>query len=161
MRAERSSELAVAQLLHGRIAHDAGRDEDAQRSFAEAARSRHTASGLARAAGWLAAALLADLQHDRRALLHACRHGLDTVDEYRALLGDMELRALATRHGNEFMTLAMRSAQERKDARGMLWWIERWRATALAVPSREAVARTGARPPDRGASRRGPPARRS
>jgi hypothetical protein len=89
---------------------------------------------LARAAGWLAAALLADLQHDRRALLHACRRGLDTVDEYRTLLGDLELRALATRHGNEFMTLAMRSAQERKDSRGMLWWIERWRATALAVP---------------------------
>jgi tetratricopeptide (TPR) repeat protein len=134
MRAERSSELAVAQLLHGRIAHDAGRDDDARRSFAEAAGSRRTASGLARAAGWLAAALLADLQNDRRALLHACRRGLDAVDEYRMLLGDLELRALATRQGNEFMTLAMRSAQERGDARGMLWWIERWRATALAVP---------------------------
>jgi tetratricopeptide (TPR) repeat protein len=134
MRAERSSDLVVAQLLHGRIAHDARRDDEARRSFEQAARSRHSGSGLARAAGWLAAALLADLKHDRRALLHACRRGLDSVDEYRALLGDLELRALATKHGNEFMTLAMRSAQERKDARGMLWWIERWRATALAVP---------------------------
>ena len=134
MRAERSSQLVVAQLLHGRIAHDAGRDDEAQRSFERAAMSRHTPSGLARTAGWLAAALLADLQHDRRALLHACRRGLDSVDEYRTLLGDLELRALATRQGNEFMTLAMRSGQERKDARGMLWWIERWRATALTVP---------------------------
>jgi hypothetical protein len=134
MRAERASDLAVAQLLHGRLANDAGRDDEAQRSFEHAARSRHTASGLARAAGWLAAALLADLRHDRRALLHACRRGLDTVDEYRALLGDLELRALATLHGNELMTLALRSAQQRGDARGMLWWIERWRATALVVP---------------------------
>jgi hypothetical protein len=134
MRAERAAELPVALLLHGRIAHDANQDDEAQRSFEEAARSRHTAFGLSRAAGWLAAALLADLRNDRRALLHACRRGLDAVDEYRALLGDLELRALATRHGNELATMALRSAEGRGDARGMLWWIERWRATALAVP---------------------------
>ena len=52
----------------------------------------------------------------------------------RMLLGDLELWALATRHGNELATLALRSAQNRGAARDMLWWIERWRATALAVP---------------------------
>jgi tetratricopeptide (TPR) repeat protein len=131
---ERAAELAVAQVLHGRIARDAGMPEEAQRSFEQAARSRHTGSALARAAGWLAAALLADLREDRRALLYACRRGLDAVDEYRALLGDLELRALATRHGNELLTLAMHAVKARGDARGMLWWIERWRATALATP---------------------------
>jgi hypothetical protein len=134
MRAERATELPVALVLHGRVAHDAGDDDDARESFDQAALSRHTGSGLARAAGWLAAAILADLEHDRRALFHACRRGLDAVDEYRALLGDLELRALATRHGNELVSVAMRSARDRGDARAMLWWIERWRATALAVP---------------------------
>lgn len=134
MRDERAVELPVALLLHGRIAHDADRDDEARASYTEAARSRHTAYGLGRAAGWLAVALLADLTDDRRALLHACRRGLDAVDEYRALLGDLELRALATRHGNELATMALRSAERRGDARSMLWWIERWRATALAVP---------------------------
>ncbi|HEU4999053.1 MAG TPA: CHAT domain-containing protein [Lapillicoccus sp.] len=134
MRTERAVELPVALLLHGRIAEDAKRPDEAKASYAEAATSRHTAFGLARAAGWLAAALLADLENDRRALLHACRRGLDSVDEYRALLGDLELRALATRHGAELAAMALRSAERRGDARGMLWWIERWRATALAVP---------------------------
>ncbi|MEP6649639.1 MAG: CHAT domain-containing protein [Lapillicoccus sp.] len=134
MREERAADLAVAQVLHARIAHDAMRDEEAMRSFEEAALSRHTGSGLARAAGWLAAALLQDIRGDRRALLHACRRGLDAVDEYRALLGDLELRALATRHGIELAALGVREAKRRGDAREMLWWVERWRATALAAP---------------------------
>jgi hypothetical protein len=134
MHTEQAPDLSVAQLLHGRIAHDAGRDDEARESFARAAAVRHSASGLSRSAGWLAAALLADLGGQRRALLHACRRGLDAVDEHRALLGDLELRALATRHGIELAALALRSAHERGDARAMLWWIERWRATALAAP---------------------------
>jgi hypothetical protein len=134
MQAEQATDLAVAQLLHGRIAQDVGRVEEAKGSFAQAAAARHSGSGLARAAGWLAAALLADLRGDRRALLHACRRGLDAVDEHRALLGDLELRALATRHGNELATLALRSTERSGDARRMLWWIERWRATALDIP---------------------------
>jgi CHAT domain-containing protein len=132
-----ATELPVAQLLVGRIAHDAGRRDDAVTSLTAAAASRHTGSGLARAAGWLAAALLAELQGDRRALRRACRRGLDAVDEHRALLGDLELRALATRHGNELAHRAIKDVLAGGDARTMLWWVERWRATAL----------TAARPP--------------
>ena len=139
MRVERTPDLAVAQLLHGRVARDAGRVDEAARSFEEAARARHTAAGLGRAAGWLAAAMLADLNGDRRALLHACRRGLDAVDEYRALLGDLELRALATRHGNELAAMALRAMLAKKDARGMLWSIERWRATALGTTPHQPV----------------------
>ena len=139
MRAERTPDLAVAQLLHGRVARDAGRLDEAARSFEEAARARHTAAGLGRAAGWLAAAMLADLNGDRRALLHACRRGLDAVDEYRALLGDLELRALATRHGNELAAMALRAMLAKQDARGMLWSIERWRATALGTTPHQPV----------------------
>ena len=139
MRVERTPDLAVAQLLHGRVARDAGRVDEAARSFEEAAWARHTAAGLGRAAGWLAAAMLADLNGDRRALLHACRRGLDAVDEYRALLGDLELRALATRHGNELAAMALRAMLAKKDARGMLWSIERWRATALGTTPHQPV----------------------
>jgi hypothetical protein len=133
MRAERAADLSVAELLHGRIAHDAGHDDDARLSFSNAAAERNIAPGLARAAGWLAAALLADLENDRRGLLRACRRGLDAVDEHRALLGDLELRALASRHGNELATMAFRSKVVEGDSRGMLWWVERWRATGLGV----------------------------
>lgn len=131
---DRAVELPVAQLLHGRLAHAVGQDQLARASLELAAQSRHRGSALSRAAGWLAAALLADIRQDRRALLHACRRGLDAVDEHRALLGDIELRALASRHGNELAEVAFRSALQRGDSRAMLWWIERWRATALAAP---------------------------
>jgi tetratricopeptide (TPR) repeat protein len=130
---DHAPDLAMAQLLHGRIARDAAKDDEAQANFKEAARARHSGSGLARSAGWLAAALLADLRGDRRALLHACLRGLDAVDEHRALMGDLELRALASRHGNELATLAFRSKVAEGDTRGMLWWVERWRATGLGV----------------------------
>jgi tetratricopeptide (TPR) repeat protein len=130
---DHAPELAVAQVLHGRIAHDLGRDDEAAVSFEQAAQARTRGTGLAKAAGWLAAALLADLRDDRRALLHACRAGLDAVDEHRALMGDLELRALASRHGNELATLAFHSMAAKGDARGMLWWIERWRATGLSA----------------------------
>jgi tetratricopeptide (TPR) repeat protein len=139
MRAERAVDLAVALVLHGRIAHDAGRDDRAMESLEEAARARYSGSGLARAAGWLAEALLQDIRGDRRALLHACRQGLEAVDEHRILLGDLELRALATRHGIELAALAVRDAARRGRAREMLWWVERWRASALAVPRAHAT----------------------
>jgi tetratricopeptide (TPR) repeat protein len=130
---DRAPDLTMAQLLHGRIARDAGRLNEAEANFREAARARRTGSGLARSAGWLAAALFADLRGERRSLLHACLVGLDAVDEHRALMGDLELRALASRHGNELATLAFRSKVAEGDARGMLWWVERWRATGLGV----------------------------
>jgi len=133
LQGERTPDLAVAQLLHGRIAQAVGRVDLAQESFEQSARSRHRGSGLARSAGWLAAALLAQLRGDRRALLHACRRGLEAVDEHRALMGDLELRALATHHGNELATMAFRSVAAQGDARGMMWWVERWRATGLSA----------------------------
>ena len=145
MRAERATDLAVAQLLHGRIAHeDAGRDDQALRSFQEAAVSRHVGSGLARAAGWLAEALLGRtcVATDARCCTPAAVAWTRWTSTGRCS-GDLELRALATRHGNELAALASAGAQRSGDARGMLWWIERWRATALAVPPYHASRPTG------------------
>lgn len=50
-------------------------------------------------------------------------------------LGATELRAYGTAHGAELATLAQREALRRGDVRGLLFWSERWRATALASPS--------------------------
>ncbi len=131
LRASRAVDLPVALVLHGRIAQDAGRPDEAQRSFAEAAASRRHGPPLVRATGWLAAALLAEQRQDARALHTACRRGLDAVDEHRSQLGDLELRALASGHGMELARLAVAASVRSGRARQLLWWSERWRAGAL------------------------------
>ena len=127
-------ETTMARLLHAQVARTAGRPEDGVGSLRAAAGARHTGPPLTRTAGWLAAALLAEQEGDRRALLRACRRGLDAVDEHRETLGDQELRALASGHGLELARLAVRAALEGGTARDLLWWAERWRATALTAP---------------------------
>jgi tetratricopeptide (TPR) repeat protein len=134
MQARGAVELPIARVLLGRIAHDAGRADTARGALVDAASTRHTGPPLARAAGWLASALLAQQVGDRRALLLACRHGLDAVDEHRNLLGDVELRALASGHGIEFTRLAVDAAVRARRPRQLLWWAERWRAAALEAP---------------------------
>lgn len=131
LRASGSLDLPMALLLRGRIARYAGLPEVARDSLTAAAAARRSGPPLSRAAGWLAAALLADQSGDRRALYAACRHGLDAVDEHRAILGDLELRALASGHGIEFARLAVASAVRSGRARDLWWWAERWRAAAL------------------------------
>ncbi|GAA6525623.1 hypothetical protein IDVR_14180 [Intrasporangium sp. DVR] len=131
LRSSRSLDLPVALVLQGRIARYAGLPEVARASLASAAATRRSGPPLSRAAGWLAAALLADQAGDRRALYAACRQGLDAVDEHRAILGDLELRALASGHGIEFARLAVASAVRSGRPRDLWWWAERWRAAAL------------------------------
>ncbi|HET7800168.1 MAG TPA: CHAT domain-containing protein, partial [Humibacillus xanthopallidus] len=131
LRTHHAQELPVALLLHGRIAHDEGCGEESERSLAAAAATRHEGPPLSRSAGWLASALLARQRHDRRALYAACRHGLNAVDEHRGILGDMELRALASGHGLELAQLAVAEAVRSGQPRQIMWWTERWRAAAL------------------------------
>jgi tetratricopeptide (TPR) repeat protein len=70
----------------------------------------------------------------------ACARGLDAAEEHLHTLGATELRAYGTRYGYQLAALAQSHAVQRRDARQLLWWSERWRASALAVPP--------ARPPD-------------
>lgn len=125
-------EAPVALLLHGQAAPLAGHHEEGRASLQAAARTRRSGPPLARVAGWYAAALLADARGERRALLHACRRGLDAVDEHRATFGDLELRALAGDHGLGLARLAVTDAVRAGRPREVLGWTERWRATALA-----------------------------
>ena len=130
-----SAEAAQAHLLAGRVALDLGRHELANRHLAEAALDRRGGSPLSRASGWLSEALRAGVAGDHRRQLVACRSGLDVLDQHRFTLGSSELRAQATAHGTELAAIAQRHVARDGRPRSLLTWSERWRATALAVPS--------------------------
>jgi len=106
----------------------------------KAARFRRGAPPLARGGAWLGQALRCEAKGDVRGMLAACRRGLDALDEHRQMMGATELRARASTHGTELARLAQVDALRQGDTRRLLAWSERWRATALAVPS--------VRPPD-------------
>ncbi|GAA1881264.1 hypothetical protein GCM10009814_09320 [Lapillicoccus jejuensis] len=127
-----------------RAATRAARPADDRAALLAAALTRRSGAPLPRAAGWLAAALLAREEGDRRGLRHAVRRGLAAVDEHRATLGDLELRALAAGRGEELARLGAADALAHGRPLELLRWAERWRATALtgaaAPPADPALA---------------------
>jgi tetratricopeptide (TPR) repeat protein len=129
-----SSETTQAHLLAGRVALDLGLRAEADRHLAAAARSRRRGPAMARASGWLAEALRAEVAAEPRRMLAACRRGLEVIEDHRLPLGASELRAQATARGGELAALAQRHAVLRRRPRLLLSWTERWRATALTVP---------------------------
>ena len=125
-------DAAVAWLLAGRLALDAGHPQ-ATALLDRAATYRTRATDLVRATGWQARALRCEAANDRRGVLAACRRGLDALDEHRASLGSSELRAMATRHGDELRVCrpaALRADRTSRDA-----GVERALARQLAVPA--------------------------
>ena len=124
---------AEAHLLTGRLALVRGNSVLARRELLLAATARNR--GLqARGAGWLARATLHEADGRSRSMLAACRRGLSLVEVYLRTLGATELRVLATAQGAELAAIALRYAVRRGDARQVLDWSERWRATVLAIP---------------------------
>jgi tetratricopeptide (TPR) repeat protein len=130
-----SGEATQAHLLAGRVALELGRRADADRHLGAAARSRRRGTAMVRASGWLAEALRAEAASEPRRMLAACRRGLDVLEDHRLTLGASELRAQATARGGELAALAQRHAVRVRRPRLLLSWTERWRATALTVPS--------------------------
>ncbi|TMR94509.1 CHAT domain-containing protein [Nonomuraea basaltis] len=135
-----SPRLPLSRLVAGQVALALGRTAVAEEHLSIAARARRRGPALSRTAGWLAEALRAEAVGDHRRLMHACRRGLEVINEHRATLGSSELRAQATAHGAELARLAQRHALRLNQPRLLLSWSERWRAGALAVPP--------VRPPD-------------
>jgi tetratricopeptide (TPR) repeat protein len=133
--ATRSGEAMQAHLLAGRIALGRGSVAVADPHLERAARSRRRGPPLARSVAWLARALQAEAQGNARATVAACARGLDALEEHQMRLGATELRAYGTAHGAELATLAQRDALRRGDVRRLLFWSERWRATALGAQS--------------------------
>jgi tetratricopeptide (TPR) repeat protein len=129
-----SPDEPLAQLATGRVALALGQTALATEHLAAAATSRRRGPPLSRAVAWLAEALRAEAVDDSQHLMHACRRGLDVIDEYRSMLGSSELRAQTTSHGAELASLGQRHALRLGRPRMLLAWSERWRAVALAVP---------------------------
>ena len=124
-----------AHLLAGRLALRREHPIEADQHLDQAARSRRRGPPLIRSVAWLARALQADSRADPRAMRVACARGLDAIVEHQMTLGATELRAHGTAHGAELAALAQRDALNRGDVRRLLFWSERWRATALATRS--------------------------
>jgi CHAT domain-containing protein len=131
----RVGETMQAHLLAGRIALSRGSVAQAEPHLEHAARSRRRGPPLPRSMAWLARALQADARGNARAVAAACARGLDALEEHQMRLGATELRAYGTAHGAELATLAQRDALKRGDVRRLLFWSERWRATALVARS--------------------------
>ena len=130
-----SGDATQAHLLAGRVALDLGRRAETDRHLGAAALSRRRGPAMARASGWLAEALRAEAAGEPRRMLAACRRGLEVLEDHRLTLGASELRAQATARGGELAVLAQRHAVRVRRPRLLLSWTERWRATALTVPS--------------------------
>jgi CHAT domain-containing protein len=135
LEASRADEAMQAHLLAGRIALTRGSVAQAEPHLERTARSRRRGSPLSRSVAWLARALQAEARGNARATVAACARGLDALEEHQMRLGATELRAYGTAHGAELATLAQRDALTRGDARRLLFWSERWRATALTARS--------------------------
>ncbi|MGH3178212.1 MAG: CHAT domain-containing protein, partial [Streptosporangiaceae bacterium] len=133
--AARAGEAMQAHLLAGRVALSRGSVTQAAPHLERAARSRRRGPPLPRSVAWLARALQAEARGNARATVASCARGLDALEEHQMRLGATELRAYGTAHGGELATLAQRDALRRGDVRRLLFWSERWRATALAARS--------------------------
>jgi tetratricopeptide (TPR) repeat protein len=132
LEAARSEDAPTAWLLAGRTASAVDSDRAAE-LWGAAGRYRRHPSGLVRATAWLAEGLRREQRADGRGIRHACRRGLDALDEHRATLGSTELRVLASLRGDDLARLALAHAVGSRP-RTFLWWSERWRATSLALP---------------------------
>ncbi len=116
-RAARNGDIGSAERILSRLA-----EVDFDAPILERVESRH------------AAALLAMAQDD----LGGCRQALDEalllLDEYRATIGSVELRAHAAVLGRELFNLALHLVSLSDDPWQMVDAVERWRAASLRAP---------------------------
>jgi len=132
-----------ARIQAGKLALGRGQRAQARRDLALAARARRSGPADARTRAWLAEAMLRRADGERRRAAAALRAGLRVAEEYRATLGATELRAHVSVHGGALARLGLRMAVEDGNARAVLSWAERGRASALllrpAHPPEDAV----------------------
>ena len=137
LREAQVAELPQALLLGARLAQAVRSPRAAalrESWLDEAAGFRRSQSGRIRVLGWLALAQRRALDADLGGVLRACDVGLRALDEHRATLGSQELRAVASGHGARLAELGTRTALSSGEARRLLRWSERWRATSLTIP---------------------------
>jgi tetratricopeptide (TPR) repeat protein len=122
-----------ARILAGRLALARGHRANAKRDLAQAARARFTGPADSRARAWLAEALLREAEGRRRSAKSAISAGLRIVENYQATLGATELRAHVSIHRGALAATGLRMGLEDANARAVLSFVERGRASALLL----------------------------
>ena len=120
-----------AYVIAGRIAARLGRRRDAVGALHRAAELARNCPVLVRMRGSVAGAMAASLLNDDGGVLRYCRRGLGDLNRHRTALPSVELRALASGHGEELGQLGLEVMVRGGSAPRVLDWMERTRAAAL------------------------------
>jgi tetratricopeptide (TPR) repeat protein len=122
-----------AYLITGRIAAGLDRRRDALAALRRAADLARRSPVLVRMRGSVAGAMAAALTADDASVLSYCRRGLSDLARHRTALPSVELRALASGHGEELGQLGLQVMVRDGSPPRVLDWMERTRAAGLAA----------------------------
>ncbi len=122
-----------ARLLAGQLALERGWLNRGRQQLQLASRERHHGPVLVRARAWYCEALVRRANGNRRSAKVAIRTAVRILDEHRASLGAIDLRAYASGHRAEATSLGLRMALEDGHAARVLEWAERSRASHLLL----------------------------
>ena len=130
----RNLDALRTRVLLARLALAAGKNDLAARELARARRSRARRPVADRIATWEVESILREKTGDHRGAERALRTGLRLLEEYRAALGAVELRAAASGIGVELSRRGLRIAVAAGEPAKVLAWAERLRGNALRLP---------------------------
>jgi hypothetical protein len=131
----RRIESLRARVLLARVAADREKYELARRELTRVRRSRSRRPVADRVAGWETEAILCQATGDSPGAERALRAGLGLLENYRAALGAVELRATASGIGVGLSRRGLRIALASGDPSKVLAWAERLRGNALRLPA--------------------------
>jgi tetratricopeptide (TPR) repeat protein len=122
-----------ARLLAGQLAFERGWTRRGCEQLQQASLQRHRGPVLLRARAWYCEALVRRANENRRGAAIAIRTAVRLLDEHRAGLGAIDLRAYASGHRAEATALGLRMAIEDGRAARVLEWAEHSRASHLLL----------------------------
>ena len=140
-----------ARILTATLLRRRGQHAEAAAHLREAARTRTAGPAMLRARGWYAEALARDDAGNPRGARAAIRAGLRLLDEHRAVLGAIDVRAHAAGHRTALAELGLRIALRSGRPRGRAG-VGRARPGDRAAHA--ALGPPAGRPGDRGGARR-------
>ena len=125
------ADAVAAHLAAGQAALAAAESRTARRHLRSAGTLARGQALLVRLRGHLAQALDATTDRDTSAVLRHCRTGLTDLARHRAALPSMELRMLASGHGEELGELGLRELLRSAPPARLFTWMELTRAVSL------------------------------
>ena len=122
-----------ARLLAGQLALERGWTSRGRQQLQKASQQRRHGPVLLRARAWYCEALVRRADGNHRGAKIAIRTAVRLLDEHRASLGAIDLRAHVSRHRAEATALGLRMALEDGHAGRVLEWAEQSRASHLLL----------------------------